>query len=425
MNKSIISLTLFSVMLSCIVATASADEFHYTNLLVGDRATGMGGAYTAVSDDATGLYYNPAGVAYAAGNNFSASVNAFYNNEKTYKGAIDGNGWTRKSSSLLPNYFGVVQPVGRFKVGLSYAVPDSIMEDQQQTYANLPLSSTSSNPGTNISSYTINFNDEYNVYNFGPSIAMEVTDNFSAGLTLYYYQKTQLWILNQLINTSNGGYQLSNEYYHSNEWGVRPVLGFMLSPMNAVSVGLAVSKILVVGSNTNDSGALIQQSIPLQSNGAGFLKPPATTARREYPTQVSLGVAWFPTPGLLISGDIKYFTEVKNMQDFNMSWRAEPVTDVAFGTEYYFNKNWAMRAGFYTDMSNAPNIVPGEMNDPEHINLYGGTASISSFTRNTSVTLGGGVTAGEGKAQIITNSTDIQTLVSRGWTLFISSTYSY
>ncbi len=132
----------FVLIVAAIVSSggaAVADDFHYTNLLVGDRASGMGGAYTAVSDDATGLYYNPAGVAYTTGRNMSASVNAYYDNEKTYKSVIGGNGWTRRSSSLLPNYFGVVQPLGKFKVGFSYAVPDSIMEDQSQTFHNQAL----------------------------------------------------------------------------------------------------------------------------------------------------------------------------------------------------------------------------------------------------------------------------------------------
>ena len=52
-----------------------ADEYHYNNMLIGDRASGMGGAYTAVSDDATGMFYNPAAIVYVGDRNFSASVN--------------------------------------------------------------------------------------------------------------------------------------------------------------------------------------------------------------------------------------------------------------------------------------------------------------------------------------------------------------
>jgi hypothetical protein len=83
---------------------AFADEFHYTNLLIGDRAPGMGGAYTAVSDDATGLTIiqrvrlRPV--------NLSASVNAYYYDKHTGTSSAATDGNTR--SSLLPNYFGVV-----------------------------------------------------------------------------------------------------------------------------------------------------------------------------------------------------------------------------------------------------------------------------------------------------------------------------
>jgi long-chain fatty acid transport protein len=103
----------------------------------------------------------------------------------------------------------------------------------------------------------------------------------------------------------------------------------------------------------------------------------------------------------------------------------EDVLNIAVGTEYYLTRNWAMRAGLYTDYANTPEVQSGGVNQNEHIDLYGGTLSISHFTRNTSVTLGGGLTYGSGKAQIISNRTDIQTADSQGWMLFLSSSYSY
>ncbi len=408
------------------VRTASADNFHYTNLLIGDRATGMGGAYTAVSDDATGLYYNPAGVAYSTGRSLSASVNAYYNNEKTYKGVIAGNGWTRRSSSLLPNYFGVVQPIGNFKLGFSYAVPDSIMEDQSQTFGNLPLSTSIQpfNPGVNITSYIINFNNENNVYEFGPSIATELADNFSAGLTLYYYWRKELWILNQLIKTSNGGFEWTNQYYHTNEKGFRPILGFMWSPVSRISVGLAVSKIMLFSSDTTFQYSYRRENIAVDNipsdNNALSLpdSPSSSNAKRKYPAQVSFGVAWYASPSLMLSGDINYFTEVKS-EDI------KAVTNVAVGTEYYPSKNWAVRGGAFTNLANTPTVQSGGVNQNEHIDLYGATASISNFTRNTSVTLGTALTYGSGKAQIVSGSSAIQDAVSQGWMVFLSSTYSY
>jgi hypothetical protein len=57
--------------------------------------------------------------------------------------------------------------------------------------------------------------------------------------------------------------------------------------------------------------------------------------------------------------------------------------------------------------------------------MYGVTASISHFTRNTSVTLGGGLTYGTGESQIIGGSPLIQNAETRGWMISLSSTYSY
>jgi long-subunit fatty acid transport protein len=439
MKKKLLWLT-FTVCWALFTANfAAADDFHYANLLVGDRASGMGGAYTAISDDATGLYFNPAGIAYASVRSFSASVNAYYENDKTYKNVIGGKGWSRSSSSLLPNYFGVVQPLGRFKIGFSYAVPDSIMEDQSQTFGSLDLNASIQplNPGVRISSYIINFNNENNVYNIGPSIATEITDNFSTGLTLYYYQRKTLWILNQIIKTTNDGFEQTNQYYHANEKGIRPILGFMWAPVNSVSIGLALSKVFITSSSIDFQSSYVRENIftsPTNSSEKSLPGDPnnpsgSSDDKRKTPKQISLGIAWFPSASLLLTTDINYFS-VKSVGDI-VSFKGhadsgiEDVVNIALGTEYYFTRNWALRAGLYTDYANTPEVQTGGINQNEHIDLYGGTMSISHFTRNTSVTLGGGLTLGSGKAQILSGRTDIQTVDSKGWMLFLASSYSY
>lgn len=419
----------FIFLFSMVLGTAgisAADEYHYTNLLIGDRASGMGGAYTALSDDATGLYYNPAGVAYTVGRSLSASVNAYYNTEKKYKNVIAGNGWVRTSSSLLPNFFGVVQPLGKFKIGISYAVPESMMEDQDQVFHDIPLNASIApyNPGTNISSYIINFNNESNAYNFGPSIAAELNDKMSMGLTLYYYQKKTQWILNQIIKTNTGGSEWTNDYYQAEEWGFRPILGFIFTPVDKVTVGLAISKVMVQSSDTRFQHAYRRENIAVDADPANnnvSILPDgqlSTDQKRKYPTQISLGVAFFASQSLLLTGDINHYTAVS---EHNI----EAVNNLALGAEYYLSKSLAIRGGVYTDYANSPTITSGSTDQGEHIDMYGGTLSLSHFTRNTSVTLGGGYTFGKGNAQIISNSTKIQDASTQGWMFFLSSSYSY
>ena len=83
MSRNKISYVLSFVFVLCLVHGVSADENHYVNMLVGNRASGLGGAYTAVSDDPAGCFYNPAGIAFSPHLSISASVNAFSWNAPT------------------------------------------------------------------------------------------------------------------------------------------------------------------------------------------------------------------------------------------------------------------------------------------------------------------------------------------------------
>jgi len=48
---------------------------NYNSILIGDQAAGMGGAYTAMSSDASAVsFYNPAGLAFLKGHSFSGSI---------------------------------------------------------------------------------------------------------------------------------------------------------------------------------------------------------------------------------------------------------------------------------------------------------------------------------------------------------------
>src|SRR5690349_8952059 len=93
----------FGVLGLCgaLAGAAQADQFHYNNVIMGDRAMGMGGAYGAVADDASGVYYNPAGLGFALSNDISGSANAFYTRKLTYKKAVAGSDFEENSKGML------------------------------------------------------------------------------------------------------------------------------------------------------------------------------------------------------------------------------------------------------------------------------------------------------------------------------------
>lgn len=64
----------------------------------------------------------------------------------------------------------------------SYAVPDAVLEDQDQLFFDLPAN-IDGNPATgeNITRYAINFSNSSDVYQLGPSYALNLTDKLAVG----------------------------------------------------------------------------------------------------------------------------------------------------------------------------------------------------------------------------------------------------
>jgi len=99
------------------IQEVEADQvFQNIHSFLGERASGMGGAYTAVSDDATGTYYNPGGLGFANKSSFTASSSGYQKGYDNYTNA-DGTGrdYIRKSSSYFPNFLGYVKKRKRRK----------------------------------------------------------------------------------------------------------------------------------------------------------------------------------------------------------------------------------------------------------------------------------------------------------------------
>ncbi|MCG6968572.1 MAG: hypothetical protein LJE85_02295 [Gammaproteobacteria bacterium] len=413
--KPLPSLTLMISIIS--IAPVVADEDHYNNIIIGDRPAGMGGAYTAISDDPSGLYYNPAGLVYASGSGVSGSMNAYHITKTTYKNALGGEtDWTRQSSNFLPNFFGIFQNLGNAKIGFSYAILDSIRENQDQRFVNLTQTQNA------IDEYVINFNNQEDVYNFGVSYASEVSDKFSWGLTLYAHSRTRERILHEYIAfnaTSGGDYEESTKYFSVDEQGIKPVFGLMWSPWNKVSLGLNINKTFLTSYEKTS-----QSTLKLQGESTVARSVTTSNDTRNLPLNIRAGGAYFPSEKLLLSGDLSYYQSYENRNS---------VLNIALGTEYYLNPVWALRGGFYTNHANTPKLTnqglePGEL-QLEHVDMYGLSIAFARFTNNSSLSVGLNYSYGSGKAQLFPANNNgtalLQDTEMSSLTFFISATSSY
>ncbi len=407
--------TLFTVSL-LVSGVAVADQFHFNNNLIGERALGLGGAYTAVADDASGLFYNPAGITYTNGKNMSGSVNTFYFAETVYKDALGaGNDFSRTSSSLLPNFFGMVQPFGNGVVGFSYAVTDSILEDQDEEFNNFG----------NVTKYILNINNQDTTNKIGPSYASELNDKLAWGITLYGHYRAFQNITNQWVHKNNNTQEWSNIYIQGSEVGLEPNIGLMWSPFENLSIGLNMKKTFLISSSfnrqiscdsdINDPTIQISQCINSTANMMSTPTIETINFERDMPISTAVGIAYFPSNKLLLSSDFSFNTATST---FEMTWNA------SFGFEYYLNPTWAVRSGIYTNNANTPTLVQGQQNQLDHIDLIGFSISGTRFSRSSSVSVGVNIMTGSGESQII-GGTSIQQTEYMSTTAFIASSYSF
>lgn len=384
-----------------------ADEYHYRNILVGERASGMGGAYTAVSDSPAGLYYNPAGVVYAAGGSITASVSTYDYISKSYGRGLSGlNDWNRRSTNFVPSFFGVLRPVGNGVLGISYAMPDAVTEDQDLEFQD---------SANSIRRYVVNFNNQDRTFQIGPSYARRLNDELSVGASVYFHYREREWISNQLTELTSGLYQMNNTYFQTNEYGYKPVLGVMWSPLDKWSFGASVSKVTIYEGKADS-----QVTTRSTDNDLTFVKS-ATEDKRKHPLNVTLGAAYFYSPAFMISADAAYYEKFTDP----IYGERESVVNLSIGGEYYLNPAIALRAGVFTDYANTPDLVAGQSNQPEHVDYLGLSFSVTHFTRNSSLSLGCVYRDGDGKAQIVGGSDEIQDVSYTGASLFITSGYSY
>ncbi len=395
-----------------------ADEYHYNNIIIGDRAAGLAGAYTAISDEASGLFYNPAGIVFSENLQLSASANAFHETELIYKSVLNGGDWKRKSSNIVPNFFGMTSKFGDSYLGFSYAVTDFEVEDQDSRFTDI----------SGIPLYIININNNEKVTKYGPSYATQLSDQWDFGITLYFHERRRDLTNNQWIRLADNSFEWSNLYFETSESGFEPVIGFMWSPDETISLGLSMRKTFITSSKSrtqlscssdvNIPGVQSAQCIPVSGSP---LDPTIVTSsdERDLPLNVRLGIAYFPTPRLLYSADVSYFEEVDSD-----SFNAEEVINFAIGLEYYFNAEWAVRGGYFTNDSNTPEISTSDVGQRDHVDLTGISLSLSKFSRSSSLTLGFASSSGNGKAQV-TGTSDIQVLEQSIQTVYLSTSYTF
>ena len=152
----------------------------FLSIGVGPRAIGMGGAYTSLSNDASAMYWNPAGLSFLQRNEAMFSSNQLF-------------------ADIKLTYFGVAIPAGDIGT-FGASVTALTMGDMFVTTENYPEGT-----GETFSA---------NSYAFGLSFAKKITEDFSVGMNIKY-------VTENIYNSSANGFAFDiGTIFHTPFWGI-------------------------------------------------------------------------------------------------------------------------------------------------------------------------------------------------------------
>lgn len=432
---------------------ALADQFHYHNIVVGERAMGLGGAFTAVADDASALIYNPAGLGFALSNDLSGSANAFYQRKVTYKKALGSKDFVEKSGGTLAPFFGGLQKLDNLWPGLAVAF-GLYAQDSELKNQNDLIVGTNSEP---LERFHRTVNTRGSTTGLGIAAAKRILSNFSVGFGTNYimideliqeYQDTvynkNLSCIPQAAPASRPNWEVctgndfldkafiqQNSRYHLKSTALEFNLGAQLA-VGTWSFGLnarmrkMITDELEYGVDSRTNIGLIsevdsRQNVAIVDQASTLVDTKFEDPLKTLPTEIRAGVAWFPSSTLLWTFDTIHNTKADGGQD---QYDRLAVTNFATGVEYYITPSIPLRTGFFTNYDARPEVDSGKSAQADHIDYMGYSVFGGWVQPNSQIAGGVILQTGDGKAQKLGDAT-IQSVEALSYTLAVSATHSF
>ena len=310
---------------------------------VGTRALGMGGAFVGLANDATALYWNPAGLA-----GQKSSILVFASDivpSATYKmDLMNIDAKTNSNHYISPNAF-FNYNMGKLAIGVGIYVPAGLGAEWNPTDFGYPDG--------------LKFSSKIGVINFSPGVAYQVSDKFSVGVALNVY------------------YAMFDMYQPA------VVPGAGVFQFEETSTGLGFGATVGLKYQINDMfalGATFRTKTNVTMNGTA--KNPAFAAYNApesefdrdvaWPTWIAGGLSYKPSDKLTIALDGQYSMWSENEalvavyknatwdaamtaggdDTFELKW--EDALQIRVGAEYLVSKSVVLRGGYYYDPAPAP-----------------------------------------------------------------------
>lgn len=417
-------------------ASAWAEESNYQPFPLGERALGMGGAFTAMSGDPIATYYNPAALVPGRSNALSASLNVYGIVSRT----IESGGFylafeqdTENPEILRPRLVDLefrefppatiplssvlVRRLGRrmadrqrpLAVAWSVMVPRA--SDLQ--YSIVAHNDYDHDPSTINDEHRITFREEEKLRFVGPSIAYRLTPRFSLGLSAFiaiwnFSHSYHHTFFNMAPSDEGGGIQVRELEISSTVYSGVFRLGAFWLLGERWRLGLMVS---LPSFEIQGEGSYSIRDLQTFSGSFELDERRDALPHNLQPLEVRAGLSYEIPNSWAAALDVTFyapasydrFEEPPGWTGIYWVHRVErgAIANVNLGGEVIIRERWPLRMGFFTNFSSAPEIVPSNEPALPRIHIVGGTISLGYTSGGFDINIGVMGSFGRGEAQTV------------------------
>jgi long-chain fatty acid transport protein len=306
----------------------------------GARALGMAGTFTAVADDGSAVYYNPAGISQIDGTSIEAGV-ALISPELRYTtpgGAIE----TSTKSATAPSFFITHRLTDRLSAGFGLYAPYARDADFPDDLANGFPSQRSKMVRTDLSGV----------------VSWQANDNFSIGGGLVI-GKSQI----DRSIPAGPGLRINDKMDGT---GFGGIVGLLWKAGDRLKAGVTYRTAMSI--DHSGERTIVAGGVPTTSSAQ---------AEARYPASFGLGIALTPSENLTLALDADWTgwssmdqvtVRTDTSPDSTTQLNARDSKDVRIGGEYSLPEGWAVRAGYAYAQGAFPNthIIPAQPDADGH-----------------------------------------------------------
>jgi long-chain fatty acid transport protein len=321
---------------------------------VGTKALSMGGAFVGLADDATAIYWNPAGLA-----GQKSSLQFFFTGVMP-SGSYKTTGVDAKTKSNIYPTGGLlgVYNMDKWAFGLGVYVPAGLGAEWDLADFGVP------------SSANLELLSEIGVVNISPSVAYQVNDKFSIGVAVNI--SYAMFDMRQQVSGADAGLGLYQFEETSTGLGYGATIGLKYKFNDQLSAGATFR----LASKVSMSGTAKNPLFPALPTIPGVIAPGPGESDFDrdvtWPIWIAGGFAYKPSKKLTLTFDAQYsqWSELDKLvatyddaywqaalsaegdNEFQLDWK--DAVQIRLGGEYMVSDETALRFGYYYDPAPAP-----------------------------------------------------------------------